>query len=326
MNTRSQILAKTRGSVTARRATAVSESSDRTKIQPKKITTRRTTKVTETSARNEVQPKKITTRRTTSVAQSSARSEIHPKKIATRRETSVGEHNQSKIQPKKIAVRRNTTVLQSIVRNEDQPKKLSARRVTFSDENTVHSYSVNKAPNKRGNESVVEVEPIRLTIAEKIRTLTRPVVVCLERLTLIQHAPNTESEGNLPHQAGGNSDHLLKGKLSTQQEETHSGGLLICEDCAPSFDSIFEQKRQAYIHPYDKWLEVEKQANKNAQKQLEEIDQQWNEEAQKHSRLAHELDKAQEKWAKLIQTNFDLKMRFERVSAAVSHDHTYAQQ
>lgn len=109
-----------------------------------------------------------------------------------------------------------------------------------------------------------------------------------------------------------------------QNQDGKSDTLRICENCAESFDSIFQQKREEYVAPFVQLLEGEKQANVNAQKQLDDIDQKWNTESQQFARLSHQLDKALDNKMALVEKNMFLKLRVESVSKGVSHDHNYA--
>lgn len=183
-----------------------------------------------------------------------------------------------------------------------------------------------------------------LTIAEKIRTLTRDVVVRLERVDISQakQSPqNVNANDNLPQ----NSEIVDPSKenlsqppsVNTEKEPNQnevnkqkSNGndsselLRFCEDCAESFDLIFEEKCQAYNAPYNDLLQQEIQINIDLDQQLEEIENRWNEEAKKFYRLSQKVDEAQDKWAALFQENADLRYRVESATAAVSHDHNYA--
>lgn len=182
-----------------------------------------------------------------------------------------------------------------------------------------------------------------LSLAEKIRTLTRDVVVLLDRIPVPKRAsqvmpndsssqqevPENDPTENLPRQQlkvsteeGKNQKKANKQK--SNENDDASEPLRFCEDCAGSFDSIFEVKCQAYTEPYDDLLQQEIQINMNASKQLEEIDNRWNEESQKFSRLSHQLDKAHDKWAALFKENMELRQRFGSAAAITLHDHNYA--
>lgn len=98
----------------------------------------------------------------------------------------------------------------------------------------------------------------------------------------------------------------------------------VCQDCAHSFDSIFEAERQKYIAPYINLLQQEKQSNMNAREQLEEVKQNWAEAFRKWSHMANKIDNLQDECTALIQKNHELRMTLVNASTAVLHDHNYA--
>lgn len=318
VKTRSQRLAESGASITARSIGPA----------PNKIYVRRCSLNLKSKVQNKNQPKKITSRRATLAPQSNARNNNQPKKTVAHRENSVAKSSvRDENQPKKISARRATIGIQSIVRSKDQPKPISARRVSFSGVNTVHSFDVNMAPNRRGNEFVLNAaKGNRLAmkkINEQIRTQTRSFDIRLKRLLSSELRSQAMPNKNVPQQDVSKNVGQSNGKLS-HQERNNSVGLSICQDCAESFDSILQRKRETYIAPYEKMLQKEQQANEDAQKQLDEIEKRWNMEAMVCSRLTADIDNTQAKWAALLQKNLELQSRVGCVSAAVLHDHNYA--
>lgn len=179
-------------------------------------------------------------------------------------------------------------------------------------------------------------------LAQQVKQLTRGVVVRLERIdhSKLNHSAHVAPHDQLPQQETLESAAASKenspqqnvpsnidasnNQVSTQQPVDTSNPLQFCEDCAESFEMIFDQKRQAYNAPYNDMLLHEVQVNTNVGKQLEEIDNRWNEEIQKWNRLSNQLDKAHDKMAALFQKNMDLRHRVQSVTAIVLHDHNYA--
>lgn len=224
--------------------------------------------------------------------------------------------------PQKVSARRATSVEVTSSCNEKKPNKLSVRRVTFSDVDDTRLYFVDMPPNyvlRREN---------YMTIAEQIRTQTKDCVVSLQRLKFPQLEATSidDPKQNSPRAEEGNVVPEANPKTNLSQKSVgNSERLRFCEDCAKSFDSIFQQKRYEYVAPYVQLLQQEEQANVNAQKQLDDIDQKWNLESQEFARLSHELDKAMDNRMLLLGRNICLKLRVKSVSKDVSHDHNYAQ-
>lgn len=182
-----------------------------------------------------------------------------------------------------------------------------------------------------------------LSLSEKIKTLTRDVFVRLERISETKRSPQAVYNHSAPQQEVAPIDRnenlpqqQLKGSTQEDKDPNEDSNpksdrnddvlepLRFCEDCAESFDSIFEGKCRAYNAPYNDLLQQEIQINMNLSKQLKEIDSRWNEESQKFSRLSQQLDKAQDKWTALFQKNMGLRQRVASAAAVVLHDHNYA--
>lgn len=195
--------------------------------------------------------------------------------------------------PKKVSTRRATTV-QIDEHSKNTPRKVSARRVTFSGSDTVSW--IEEVPQRRLSQRRCATKPILkhernagardgLSLAEKIKTLTRDVFVVLERLPEKRADQVIHNDDNPPQQEvipAINAPQDMHNDSSPEQEvilpideqrqqpeESTEGGknpdevnkqksdgsndvlepLPFCEDCAASLDPIFKAKCQAYIAP-----------------------------------------------------------------------------
>lgn len=143
-------------------------------------------------------------------------------------------------------------------------------------------------------------------IQQILHDLNRGIVIRMEQLDLSKF----------------NVDHDVSKQPKTLPDKYQR--ISVCQNCADSFDPIFNAKREQYLAPYMKTLDEKIKLNEVADKELEEINQQWYEESQKWAELAHKLDQMQDKYTASIQKNYELRLLVENISKTILKDHSYS--
>lgn len=99
-----------------------------------------------------------------------------------------------------------------------------------------------------------------------------------------------------------------------------------CQDCADSFDDIFDEKKNELIKPIEEnWLKPAIKLNEQLTKEADDMEQEWHDESKKYYRLLNQFDVLLNAYDKEIKKNQMLKkMVSDHFKNTVNLDHNYA--
>lgn len=96
-----------------------------------------------------------------------------------------------------------------------------------------------------------------------------------------------------------------------------------CRDCADNFDVVFEQKRKAFVAPYEKALQERDERSNIATKQFEHNEKRWQDGMKNWAKMDNRVEEYREQLRGMIRLNNELRKRVASQTTFILSEHNY---